>query len=100
MLPEFNRQNIKYKDAEQSGFYMAIDIERFVPLQAFKDDIDHLMEETSKMKPLPGFDEATLPGGRAWKKEKEYLKDGIPISTSTMKSLEKLADEFNLPIPW
>ena len=100
MLPEFDRRNIEYINANQSGFFMALDIERFVPLQAFKDDMAHLMEEVGKMKPFPGFTEATLPGGRAWKKEQEYLKAGIPISAAAIESLEKLAHEFDLPIPW
>ena len=100
MLAEFDRRNVRYAGANQSGFYMAIDIERFVPLQAFKDDMDHLMEEVSKMKPFPGFTEASLPGGRAWKKERAYLREGIPISATAMKSLERLAEEFGLPVPW
>ena len=100
MLPEFNRQNVKYTGANQSGFFMALDIECFVSLQAFKDDMNRLMEETSKMKPFPGYSESSLPGGRAWKKEKEYLQDGIPISETAVKSLEKLALEFGLPVPW
>ena len=100
MLPEFDRRNVQYTRADQSGFFMAMDIERFVPLQAFKSDMDRLMEEVSKMKPFPGFTEATLPGGRAWKKEREYLRDGIPISAAAMRSLEGLADEFGLAIPW
>ena len=100
MLPDFTRPNIQYTAADQSGFFMAMDIECFVPLQAFKDDMDHLMEEVSKMKPFPGFTEAALPGGRAWKKEREYVRDGIPISAAAMKSLKKLAGEFDLPVPW
>ena len=100
MLPEFDRRNTRYTRADQSGFYMALDIERFTSLPAFKDDMDHLMDEVSRMKPFPGLTEATLPGGRAWRKEKEYLKDGIPISAAAMKSLEKLADEFRLSVPW
>ena len=100
MLPEFDRRNVQYVRADQSGFYMALDIERFTSLSAFKDDMDHLMGEASKMKPFPGFTEATLPGGRAWRKEKEYLKDGIPISAAAVTSLEELADEFGLTAPW
>lgn len=100
MLPEFDRRNIEFKSADQSGFFMALDIERFTSRQSFEEDMAHLMEETGKMKPFPGFDEATLPGGRAWKKERDYLKNGIPISANAATSLEKLADEFRLPIPW
>ena len=100
MLPEFDRQRIQYTGANQSGFFLALDIERFVPLQTFTEDIDHLMVEVSKMKPFPGFSEATLPGGLEWQREKNYMKDGIPISGEAAKSLEQLADEFGLPIPW
>jgi len=100
MLPQFDRRNIAYRRADQSGFFMAIDIERFVPLQAFKDDMDYLMAEVARMKPFPGFTEATLPGGRAWRKEREYLSDGIPISAVATESLEKLAQESDLPVPW
>ena len=100
MLPEFDRRKIKHTRADQSGFHMAIDIERFVPLQAFKDDMDHLLDEASKMKPFPGYTESTLPGMRAWKKEKEYQKEGIPISADAVKSLEQLAKELGCPVPW
>jgi LDH2 family malate/lactate/ureidoglycolate dehydrogenase len=100
MLVTFEPQKIKYKDADQSGFFMALDIQRFVPLQAFKADMDHLMDEISRMKPLPGFRSADLPGGPEWKKEKAYLKEGIPISAEAQRSLETLASEFHLPVPW
>jgi len=100
MLPEFDRNNIQYTDANQSGFFMALDIERFVPLQAFKSDMDHLMDEVSQMKPFPGASESTLPGGRAQKKEKDYLQNGIPISVEAVESLEALAEEFELEVPW
>jgi len=100
MLPEFDRRNISYSGAEQSGFYMALDIERFVPLSAFQADMDHLMNEISQMQPFPGFTEATLPGGRAWNKEREYLAAGIPLSAQAIQSLEGLAQEMKLSIPW
>ncbi len=100
MLPEFDRRTSRFPQANQSGFYLVIDIERFVSLQAFKDDMDHLMKEMSQLKPLPGLTESTLPGGRAWRKEKQYLKEGIPIAAEAMKSLEGLAKEFDLPVPW
>lgn len=100
MLPEFNRKNIKYSGADQSGFFMSIDIGRFVPTKAFMEDVEHLIRETTKMKPLPGLSEATLPGGPEWKNEKKFMKEGIPISHTTKNSLEKLAKEYRVPVPW
>ncbi len=100
MLPEFDRRQTRFRGADQSGFHMALDVERFTPLGAFKEDMDRLMEETSNMKPLPGYSESSLPGGRAWQKELDYQSTGIPISADAMASLAKLADEFKLSIPW
>lgn len=100
MLPEFNRKHIEYTGADQSAALMSIDIGRFVSPKAFMEDIEHLIKETAKMKPLPGLTESTLPGGLEWKRESKFMKEGIPISYMTKKSLEKLANEFSVQIPW
>ena len=55
MLPEFNRQNVKYTGANQSGFFMALDIECFVSLQAFKDDMAFLMGRDKQDEALSGL---------------------------------------------
>ena len=100
MLPEFNRKHIEYSGADQSAFFLSLDIGHFVPPKAFMEDIEHLIKETAKMKPLLGLSEATLPGGVEWKRESKFMKEGIPISYITKKSLEKLANEFSVQIPW
>ena len=58
------------------------------------------MGEVSQMKPFPGENESTLPGGRAWKKERDYLQNGIPIAAKALESLGMLAGEFELDVPW
>ena len=100
MLPEFDRDNIQFAGANQSGFHMALDVTCFTSLDAFKQDMDYLMEETAQMLPLPGFADAGLPGGRAWQKEADYRRHGIPISAKAVSSLDGLAAEFSLPVPW
>jgi LDH2 family malate/lactate/ureidoglycolate dehydrogenase len=100
MLPEFDRQQVAFKGADQSGFHLALDIARFTSVPAFLADVDRLMAETSRMKPLPGFAESTLPGGRAWQKEREYLAEGIPVGVGPLTELEELATEFGLTVPW
>ena len=100
MLPEFDRRNVKFQGADQSGFHMALDAGRFTSPDAFKADMDYLMDETAKMQPLPGLSDAGLPGHRAWRKEADYRENGIPISANAAASLGGLAREFSLPIPW
>lgn len=100
MLPEFDRRTIQHERADQSGFFMAIDIERFVPPEAFKNDIDHLMDEVRKMQPYPGYTEALLPGVLEWQKERAYPQEGIPITADAKTALEQLADELGCSVPW
>ena len=100
MLPQFDRRRTRYKGADQSAFFLALDIERFVPLAAFKDDVDHLLDEVGKMQPFPGYAEATLPGGPEWKRERQYAAAGIPLSAAIAASLQKVAAEFGLTPPW
>ena len=52
------------------------------------------------MQPIPGYAEATLPGGPEWKTEQQYAEASIPLSAAIVESLEKLADEFGLAPPW
>ena len=100
MLPEFDRRNIAYPGANQSGFFMAIDIARFVDAGAFKGDMDRLMDGVAGMRPFPGQDEAALPGGPEWKRDKEYARDGIPISADAVAGLKRVAAELAVETPW
>ena len=100
MLPEFDRRTAKFQGADQSGFHMALDVSCFTSLDAFKADMDFLMDETAKMRPLSGLPDAGLPGTRAWRKEADYRENGIPVAAKAVNSLEGLAREFSLPVPW
>ena len=100
MLSEFSRGQVEFSGADQSGFFLAIDVDRFSDLDAFKADMDHLMDETSRMKPLPGFSESYLPGGKELERETEYRRDGVPISARAVEGLEEVARELGVAIPW
>ena len=100
MLPQFDYRHVKYTGANQSSFFLAIDPEQFVPLDAFKADLDHLMDQVSKMKPLPGYSESTLPGGPEWQCDRDYAANGVPISATTVKALEYWAKRYDEPVPW
>lgn len=100
MLPPFDRERIEYPDANQSGFFLAIDVGRFVPQQAFTDDVDRLMAGVRQMQPFPGGGQALLPGGPEWEREQRYAREGVPINAAAVKYLEQLAGEFGLQVPW
>ena len=101
MLPEFNGDDTEYNARVGEGsICLAIDIERFTSLQAFQDDMDHLMQAIRQMNPLPGYDASHLPGSREWRWEKDHLQNGVPISAEAKSSLERLGKELACDVPW
>ena len=100
MLEAYDRRQTKYQRADQSSFYMALAIESFVSAEAFKADMDYLMESVGGMEPYPGQESAQLPGGPEWRKEREYSRDGIPISQEAVAGLERIAALVEVPLPW
>ena len=100
MLSQFDRDAVEYPRANQSGFFMALAIESFVSVDAFKGDMDRLMAGVSGLLPYPGFARAQLPGGPEWDREREYCRDGVPVCREAQKDLEKIAAEVGLEVPW
>jgi len=52
------------------------------------------------MKPFPGYNRAELTGGLEWQWEREYTRDGIPISLDHQESLEKIATKLEIETPF
>lgn len=100
MVPPLDRHHRRHVEADQSGFYLALDINQFVPLEAFKQDISDLMEKVRRMTPLPGHTESWLPGGPNWQWEQAYARDGIPIGAEVAEEVAALADELKVRVPW
>ncbi|NKB69747.1 MAG: hypothetical protein GKR89_21970 [Candidatus Latescibacteria bacterium] len=100
MLDQFERASIQYERADQSGFFAAFAIDHFVPVDAFKADMDHLMAEVAGMQPLPGQEYADLPGGPEWRRQRQYEAEGVPITGEAQRVLGELAAEFGLGVPW
>ncbi|MDA0335301.1 MAG: Ldh family oxidoreductase [bacterium] len=100
MLPRFDRRNITHSSADQSGFFMALQVERFTDPAAFLGDMDHLMQQVGDLQPLPGFDLSDLPGGPEWRTEANYRETGIPIGADTLAVLTDMGTELGVAVPW
>jgi len=100
MDAEFNPASSKFPTANQSGFFMALTIDHFVSLEAFKEDMNKMMDGVSQLQPYPGFSKPQLPGGPESNCEREYGRDGIPVSKAAQENLEKIAAEVDVELPW
>jgi LDH2 family malate/lactate/ureidoglycolate dehydrogenase len=85
----------------QSGhFFMAINIEGFVPVEEFADTMREHTRILHAVKPRPGFDRVYLPGEIEWKTKTDRLAGGIPFQETELAILQEMSDTFSVPITW
>ncbi|MBI2191053.1 MAG: Ldh family oxidoreductase [Planctomycetes bacterium] len=89
-----------YPGANQGAFILAIDVERFVPREAFLRDMDEYVRLARSLKPLPGYDRADLPGNLEWEREREWRRTGIPLGPDHLALLEGVARKLRVPTPF
>ena len=77
-------------------FICAIDIKRFIPLDAFTAEVDRHMGDLHASQRLPGFDAIRLPGERRRAGREQRLRDGIPLPDVLKAQLDKLAGEMGV----
>ena len=87
-------------ESDQGAFITVFDISRFLPVAEFKGEMDRYIGEARKMKPLPGYKNAELTGGPEWQSEREYARNGIPVSVEHQQSLEKIAAQLEVETPF
>lgn len=100
MFSEFRAENRRYSLAGFGSFIYVVDIERFVPIETFKAEVDRTMREIHKLPPLPGYERYDFPGGLEWDREHKWAVEGIPLSGGHQRELEEIADELGVPVPW
>ena len=97
----FGRDVIDFNadDASETNtghFICAIDIKRFIPLDAFTAQVDRHMGDLHASPLLPGFDAIRLPGERRRACREERLRDGIPLPDVLKAQLDKLAKDMGV----
>jgi len=89
----------EWSGANQGSFIIVVDLNRFMPIEAFKAEMDAYSRQVQTMEPLPGYDRAMLAGGLEWEREHRYAREGIPIASRHAEALQRLAAQFGLESP-
>jgi LDH2 family malate/lactate/ureidoglycolate dehydrogenase len=84
----------------QGSFLTAWNVARFREPDSFKAEIDRHIRKVRALEPLPGFDQAELPGGMEFGWEQRHCQRGIPISDEHRGALNELAAEAGIEAPW
>ncbi|MBM3239632.1 Ldh family oxidoreductase [Candidatus Poribacteria bacterium] len=100
MLEGYSAADRRYPSAVYGAFICAINIARFVPVDAFKAEVDRIIQGISQMQPFPGYDRTDLPGGLEWDREQLWSKEGIPLGKEHQRGLEDIAVQLAVPVPW
>jgi len=77
-------------------FIVALDVARFMPLAAFKREVDRHLRDLRQSKLLPGFDSIRLPGEQRRQRRADRAAHGLPISAELMARLDHVAEALTV----
>lgn len=80
-------------------FYLALDVERFLPLEEFAGRMQRLRDTLKNTAPAVGHNEVLVAGDPEWRAEDERRKSGIPIEREVWASLQETARKLGIEPP-
>lgn len=87
------------KHRELGHFLGAINVENFVPLAEFKKNVGLLIDDTHNTPAAAGFERVLVPGEKEYLTQRKFQREGIPVTTETLKELKAVAEELNVRFP-
>jgi len=85
-------------DRDYSFFVMAFNIDAFVDVDEFKDDMDKLLKKLANTTPAPGHDRVYYAGLPEHEETIERKKTGIPYHKEVVDWYNSMSNELNLGI--
>ncbi len=77
-------------------FFLAINIESFIPINSFKETAGNIMRELRNSKKVPGESRIYTAGEKEFNAEHERKKTGIPINKSIQQDILIMKKELGL----
>lgn len=77
-------------------YFNAIDVNKFIPLDEFKQKMDSMIRDIKGSPRAKGVDEIFLPGEMEIRRKAKRLAEGIPLGTKTHSDLLEIAARLNL----
>jgi LDH2 family malate/lactate/ureidoglycolate dehydrogenase len=90
---------VKNRPMRVSHFFLAIDPERFLPMDVFLARMKEMRDTVKGSRPAAGFDEVLIAGDPEWRTEANRRRDGIPVSRGIWRQLGILAESLNVAVP-
>lgn len=78
-------------------FFMAINVENFMPINAFNERMDDMIKSIRNSEKAEGVSRIYMPGEIEYEKSIETRKNGIAVNEKVVKELNELAKNFGVP---
>jgi LDH2 family malate/lactate/ureidoglycolate dehydrogenase len=97
----FGREVVDFNADDDSAcntghFIIALDVSRFMPIAAFKSEVDRQLRELKSSKMLPGFDSIRLPGEQREARRMDRRSNGVPVFPEVIEQLDRLTSELKI----
>ena len=99
MSTELGGIRIRGRKFRVNQSFLAIEIERFMPVAEFTARVEKLVGMIKSAAPAAGHDEVLVAGDPEWRMEENRKREGIPIGGGTWQTLAKIAEKRSVPVP-
>jgi|SRR5579862_232012 len=80
-------------------FFLAIDIQRYIPLADFRARMDRVIRDVKSAAPAEGYSEVLVAGEPEERMEQERRRNGIPLAQGTWDKLAEAAGKLGVAVP-
>ncbi|MGD8903935.1 MAG: Ldh family oxidoreductase [Anaerolineae bacterium] len=77
-------------------FFLAIDIEHFVPLEVSKQITGGILQALQASRKAPGQDRIYVAGEKEWEKQTLIREQGVPVNVNLRQELQVMRDELGI----
>lgn len=77
-------------------FFMAMDVEHFVPLDEFKKTTGDMLRELRAARKAPGHDRIYTAGEKEYYNEQRVRREGVPANANLQKAIKTMQQELGL----
>src|SRR4051812_2171299 len=79
------------RETNAGQFVIALDVARFLPVDAFKAEVDRHVDDLASSQRLPGVDEIHIPGHGRAARMADRSRNGVPLAETLLKQVDELA---------
>lgn len=99
MLTDLGGIGIPGRPLRVNQMFLALDVQRFLPLDEFQRRMERLVTELKSAEPALGYTEVLVAGDPEWRMEAERRRSGIPVPVGVWQRIAAWAERLRVPLP-